>query len=307
MAAGGICIVCMLPVRRNGVFMRLKKFIIAALSTTFVAGMTISAFAQSFDDWYFNKYGYYPGGNMDYWYGTSDYDQYLSDNGYGYSTDSYDYPDYSDSSTTYYYYDYTDYSKYYADVTDAYWSGNTAKWDVDGRASKYQVRVYRDGSRINTHDTKNKSYSLASDITKDGYYYFEVRAYNSSSGWSDWQESDDKYYSPQAASNASSGSGSSAVMMIGPGGSVSQAQWIQTNDGTGRWWYKHADGGYTSNGWELINGKWYYFDAAGWMKTGWLTVGGSTYYLGSDGAMVTGYNYIDGANHNFDSNGKMLN
>ena len=287
--------------------MRLKKLVIAALSASFVAGMTISACAQSFDDWYFNKHGYYPGGSMDYWYTDPEYDEYLDDNGLGYSEDNNDYYDanYSTTTTTtYYYYDTTDYSKYYADVTDAYWNGSTAKWEIDGKASKYQVRVYRGGTKINTHDTKNKSCSLSSDITKEGSYYFEVRAYNSNSGWSSWVESDDKYFSAQAASNSSSGT--AAIMMVGPGGNVSQSQWVQAADGTGRWWYKHADGGYTSNGWEAINGRWYYFDAAGWMKTGWLSVGGSTYYLGTDGAMVTGMNFIDGANHNFDSSGKML-
>ena len=38
--------------------------------------------------------------------------------------------------------------------------------------------------------------------------------------------------------------------------------WIQSGN---RWWYRHADGSYTRNDWELINGSWYYFDNAGWM------------------------------------------
>ena len=42
--------------------------------------------------------------------------------------------------------------------------------------------------------------------------------------------------------------------------------WIQS---AGRWWYKHADGSYTTNGWEQIKGTWYYFDHAGWMQTAW--------------------------------------
>ncbi|MDU2905774.1 MAG: SEC10/PgrA surface exclusion domain-containing protein, partial [Streptococcus mitis] len=37
--------------------------------------------------------------------------------------------------------------------------------------------------------------------------------------------------------------------------------WIESS---GRWWYKHADGSYTTSGWEQIKGKWYYFDHAGW-------------------------------------------
>ena len=37
-----------------------------------------------------------------------------------------------------------------------------------------------------------------------------------------------------------------------------------------KWWYKHSDGSYTINNWELIDGKYYFFDEEGWMKTGWI-------------------------------------
>lgn len=60
-------------------------------------------------------------------------------------------------------------------------------------------------------------------------------------------------------------------------------QWIQQG---GRWWYRHADGSYTTSGWEKIGGTWYYFDAAGWMKTGWVLLGDKWYYLKSSGAMA---------------------
>ncbi len=63
-----------------------------------------------------------------------------------------------------------------------------------------------------------------------------------------------------------------------------------------RWWYRHADGGYTRNGWELINGSWYYFDNAGWMLSNqWI----GNYYVGGSGAMLTdtwiGNYYVDGS------------
>ena len=32
-----------------------------------------------------------------------------------------------------------------------------------------------------------------------------------------------------------------------------EAKWIKAKDG--RWWYRHADGSYTTNGWERIDGK----------------------------------------------------
>ena len=62
--------------------------------------------------------------------------------------------------------------------------------------------------------------------------------------------------------------------------------WIRSN---GRWWFKHNDGSYTSNGWEKINRTWYRFDNSGWMQTGWLKDGSSWYYLDSSGAMKTGW------------------
>lgn len=70
-------------------------------------------------------------------------------------------------------------------------------------------------------------------------------------------------------------------------------EWVLQN---GRWWYRHADGGYTTNGWELIGGKWYLFDSAGWMLTGWQQVGGKWYYLGDagDGSMKTGWYTVNG-------------
>ena len=49
--------------------------------------------------------------------------------------------------------------------------------------------------------------------------------------------------------------------------SKSSGSWIKSGS---RWWYKHSDGSYTTNGWEKINGTWYYFDSEGWMKTGWI-------------------------------------
>lgn len=63
---------------------------------------------------------------------------------------------------------------------------------------------------------------------------------------------------------------------------AAQAAWVQSGS---RWWYKHSDGSYTTNGWEKINGTWYYFDQAGWMATGWVKDNGTWYYLENSGAM----------------------
>ena len=67
---------------------------------------------------------------------------------------------------------------------------------------------------------------------------------------------------------------------------ASKGSWIQSS---GRWWYRHNNGSYTSNGWELINGKWYHFDRSGWMQTGWIQSSGSWYYLNNSGDMQIGW------------------
>ena len=285
--------------------MKLKALIVTAAVAALTAATSMPAYALRYQDWFYAQYGTYPSENEDDWEYDLAYYEYLK-----YVTTDVG----ENEDTYYYYYDYdtssssSSTSSYYAYTDDPYWSGTTAKWSVEGKAKKYQVKLYRDGSCVTTKDCTGKSLSLSSSITKTGYYYFSVRAYNSYSGWSDWEDSEEKYFTASSSSSSTTNvssvkpSGSTA----GPSATVSQAQWLRATDGTGRWWYRHADGSYSKEAWESINGKWYYFDASGWMKTGWLNVGGATYYLGADGAMVTGTNMIDGKNHSFDASGRML-
>ena len=84
-------------------------------------------------------------------------------------------------------------------------------------------------------------------------------------------------------------------------------QWMQGEGG--RWWYKHSDGGYTKDNWEMINDKWYYFDKEGWMKTGWLEKDDQWYYFDdTSGEMLANttkaLNYNGKVqNHTFNENG----
>ena len=84
--------------------------------------------------------------------------------------------------------------------------------------------------------------------------------------------------------------------------SKSSGSWIKSGS---RWWYKHSDGSYTTNGWEQINGTWYYFDSEGWMKTGWIKESGNWYYLNTSGAMQTGLQTINGKQYYLSSSGDM--
>lgn len=76
------------------------------------------------------------------------------------------------------------------------------------------------------------------------------------------------------------------------GKTTNTPEWIQKGS---RWWYRHANGTYTTSDWEYINGRWYYFDADGWMMTGWISQNGSWYYLNSNGVMQTGWLNLNGS------------
>ena len=83
---------------------------------------------------------------------------------------------------------------------------------------------------------------------------------------------------------------------------ASKGSWIKSS---GRWWYRHNNGSYTSNGWENINGKWYHFDRSGWMQTGWVKSSGSWYYLNNSGDMQTGWAKVGNSWYYLNGSGAM--
>ena len=131
------------------------------------------------------------------------------------------------------------------------------------------------------------------ELINGSWYYFD------GAGWmvTGWQWVGDKcyYLTSSGAMAADTWIGEYYVDASGawvPG--AARDEWILSGN---RWWYRHADGSYTSSGWELINGSWYYFDGAGWMVTGWQWVDDKCYYLTSSGAMAAdtwiGEYYVD--------------
>ena len=84
--------------------------------------------------------------------------------------------------------------------------------------------------------------------------------------------------------------------------SKSSGSWIKSGS---RWWYKHSDGSYTTNGWGKIGGTWYYFDSEGWMKTGWIKEYGNWYYLDDSSAMKTGWCRVSGIWYYLNTSGVM--
>ena len=81
-------------------------------------------------------------------------------------------------------------------------------------------------------------------------------------------------------------------------------KWITSGN---RKWYRHADGSYTKNDWELINGKYYRFDNDGWMVTGWKKINDTWYYMDKTTGerYGEGWHWIDGNCYYMNANGEM--
>ncbi|MDO4268806.1 MAG: hypothetical protein Q4C73_10065 [Eubacteriales bacterium] len=173
----------------------------------------------------------------------------------------------------------------------------TATWEKADGAKSYQVRLYRGSSSVGeTVSTTGTSWNFADRITREGEYYFKVRAVNQNNKKGDWYESDSIYVDEymladiKAGHYGSGGSGSGTSSTPG-GPGASQGQWIQNSTG---WWYRYSNGSYPANGWMQINNIWYCFDSAGYMRTGWIQSGSTWYYCDpSSGAMRTGW-ILDG-------------
>ena len=74
---------------------------------------------------------------------------------------------------------------------------------------------------------------------------------------------------------------------------LSKPKWVKDEVG---WWYRHADGSYTTNGWEKIGNEWFYFDAKGYVakENSWLKINNRWYYFNERNAAVKGYQTING-------------
>ena len=101
--------------------------------------------------------------------------------------------------------------------------------------------------------------------------------------------------------NPSTNSNTNTTTQSGSNSNIS-GSWVQSGS---RWWYKHADGSYTTNDWEKINGVWYRFDNTGWMQTGWVKDNSTWYYLDGSGAMKTGWLKDNGSWYYLQDSGAM--
>lgn len=83
-------------------------------------------------------------------------------------------------------------------------------------------------------------------------------------------------------------------------------KWIWDNN-QGKWWYKHADGTYTKDNFELVDGYMYYFDKEGWMLSDtWLHKDDKWYYFERNGKIVANkWKWVNNFCYSFDINGVM--
>ena len=166
------------------------------------------------------------------------------------------------------------------------------------------------------------AYYLGSDgkyvrnvFTPDGYYCGSNGAYVTKR----WIKVNGKDYymnaSGKVTKNAWVGSyylGSDGAMLtntytpdgyyVGSDGLWTPAKWIQSGN---KWWYRHSDGSYTTNDFEVIGNQRYYFDSNGYMVTGWKCIYGQWYYFDSNGFYQTGERFINGEYYYFNSQGIM--
>lgn len=184
----------------------------------------------------------------------------------------------------------------------------TATWDKVEDATGYQLRLYYDDEYIQSVKVKGTKTDLSEYMTKEGWYYYEVRAVAEKKNGTKYMESSE--YTE-----------SDGVLIDDLGDT--DGKWKNYVDGkkyakkdgafvVGCWyrimgeWYYFDENGYASTGWKQDGANWYYMDQNGEMQTGWLKDGDTTYYLKATGEMAVGWLQANpGQWYYFNENGSM--
>ena len=206
----------------------------------------------------------------------------------------------------------------YPYVYDLRWDGKTAKWSKYGKISKYEVVLYTDNMIGDIKTTSSNSHNFSSNlIDGDHKYYFKVRAYNTSTGWSVWEQSPDINFvksgskvnnyvaDPMNPIGSSSGNIYNSTVNAERQELFSNPPgvWIKNN---GFWFFQLMDNTFATSKWINSNGIWYYVNDYGAMVTGLLNINGKTYYFNESGAMMIGEITIGNQKHLFGFDGAMI-
>lgn len=213
-----------------------------------------------------------------------------------------------------------------ADVTNTQWIAMDGTWKLakDGRiATGWQTwennlyylnsdgsmkanEAFTDGGKLYFFRSWGGAYKNFWYTSGGKKYYLHD---NSAAYQNEWLKADGKWYYFQSDSTMATDTwidnyyvDASGVWI--PNKEKPTDKWITSGN---RKWYRHADGSYTKNDWELINGKYYRFDNEGWMVTGWKKINDIWYYMDKTTGerYGEGWHWIDGNCYYMNANGEM--
>lgn len=213
-----------------------------------------------------------------------------------------------------------------ADVTNTQWIAMDGTWKLakDGRiATGWQTwdknlyylnsdgsmkanEAFTDGGKLYFFRSWGGAYKNCWYTSSGKKYYLHD---NSAAYQNEWLKADGKWYYFQSDSTMATNTwidnyyvDASGVWI--PNKEKPADKWITSGN---RKWYRHADGSYTKNDWELINGKYYRFDNDGWMVTGWKKINDTWYYMDKTTGerYGEGWHWIDGNCYYMNANGEM--
>lgn len=213
-----------------------------------------------------------------------------------------------------------------ADVTNTQWIAMDGTWKLakDGRiATGWQTwdknlyylnsdgsmkanEAFTDGGKLYFFRSWGGAYKNCWYTSGGKKYYLHD---NSAAYQNEWLKADGKWYYFQSDSTMATNTwidnyyvDASGVWI--PNKEKPTDKWITSGN---RKWYRHADGSYTKNDWEVINGKYYRFDNEGWMVTGWKKINDIWYYMDKTTGerYGKGWHWIDGNCYYMNANGEM--
>lgn len=213
-----------------------------------------------------------------------------------------------------------------ADVTNTQWISLDGTWKLakDGRiATGWQTwdknlyylnsdgsmkanEAFTDGGKLYFFRSWGGAYKNCWYTSGGKKYYLHD---NSAAYQNEWLKADGKWYYFQSDSTMATDTWIDNYYVCASGVWIPSKEkptdkWITSGN---RKWYRHADGSYTKNDWEVIDGKYYRFDKDGWMVTGWQKIGNVTYYMDKTTGerYGEGWHWIDGNCYYMNANGEM--
>ena len=184
------------------------------------------------------------------------------------------------------------------------WDNNLYYLNSDG--SMKANEAFTDGGKLYFFRSWGGAYKNCWYTSGGKKYYLHD---NSAAYQNEWLKADGKWYYFQSDSTMATNTwidnyyvDASGVWI--PNKEKPTDKWITSGN---RKWYRHADGSYTKNDWELINGKYYRFDNEGWMVTGWKKINDIWYYMDKTTGerYGEGWHWIDGKCYYMNANGEM--